>query len=264
MKFFAFSHWAVLASALLFGSVGCAHAPGAPPASDAPPRPDQQLDFQVLYKQNCAGCHGDNGRYGAAIPLNNPAYLAVAGVQNLRNVVAKGLPGTLMPAFAQSSGGTLNDAQVDALVQGIVRTWGRPSEFSAIALPPYAATAPGNPIDGQKAYVTACARCHGADGAGMRTPGQTTTGQQAEIPHSIIDSSYLGLIGDQSLRSYVIAGHLDANAPDWRSYLPGRALTNQEITDIVAWIAAHRTPTAAQSTESPSTTPPGVPKKESK
>ena len=44
-------------------------------------RPDQQLDFHVLYKQNCSGCHGDNGRGGAAIPLNNPAYLAVAGAQ---------------------------------------------------------------------------------------------------------------------------------------------------------------------------------------
>ncbi len=252
----------LLASALLLGSAGCAHAPGVPNTSGETVRPDQQHDFHVLYKQNCAGCHGDNGRGGAAIPLNNPAYLAYAGAQNLRDIAAKGLPGTLMPAFAQSSGGTLTNNQVDALAQGMVHTWGRPSEFAGVALPPFTENAAGNPMDGQKTYATACARCHGVDGAGVRTSSQTTTGQQIEIPHSIVDPSYLGLMGDQSLRSYVVAGHLDANAPDWRSYISGRPLTSHEIADIVAWIGSHRTPVAQQSVESPRIAPPGVPKKE--
>jgi mono/diheme cytochrome c family protein len=236
--------------------------PGAPGESGEAVRLDRQLDFQALYKKNCAGCHGDNGRGGAAIPLNNPAYLACAGVQNLHDVAAKGLPGALMPAFAQSAGGTLTDQQVDALVQGMMREWGRPSEFAAVALPPYSASAAGNSSDGQKTYTAACARCHGADGTGIRTPSQTTAGQQAEIPHSIVDSSYLGLIGNQSLRSYVVAGHLDANAPDWRSYLPGRALTAEEISDVVAWIASHRTTVAQQPVEAPGSALAGTAKKE--
>ena len=119
----------VLAATLLLACCGCAHVPGSSCRTAEVVRPDQQLDFHVLYKQNCSGCHGDNGRGGAAIPLNNPAYLAVAGAQNLRTAAAKGLPGTLMPAFAQSSGGMLTDAQVDALVQGMIREWSRPSDF---------------------------------------------------------------------------------------------------------------------------------------
>jgi len=250
----AFTCSALIAGALLLGSVGCAHVPGVPTESPETARPDRQLDFQVLYKQNCSGCHGDNGRGGAAIPLNNPAYLAVAGAQNLRSTAANGMPGTLMPAFAQSSGGMLTGQQVDALIQGMIHDWSRPTEFSGIALPPYSPAAAGNPSDGEKAYAAACARCHGTDGTGIQGQG--------DAMHSIVDPSYLALVNDQNLRSYVIAGHLDDNAPDWRSYIPGRALSSQEIADIVAWIASHRAPVAQQSLDNPRTTPPGVSKKE--
>ena len=251
----------VLAATLLLACCGCAHVPGAPAESAEVVRPDQQLDFHVLYKQNCSGCHGDNGRGGAAIPLNNPAYLAVAGAQNLRTAAAKGVPGTLMPAFAQSSGGMLTDAQVDALVQGMIREWSRPSDFSGVALPPYAVTTPGNSADGEKAYTVACARCHGADGTGVKTPN-AASGTQGATSHSIVDPSYLALVNDQNLRSYVIAGHLDDNAPDWRSYIPNHALSPQEITDIVAWIAARRAPTAEQAASAPRTSPAGTATKE--
>lgn len=234
--------------------------PGAPSAAAESTRPDRQLEFHILYKQDCSGCHGDNGRGGAAIPLNNAAYLAVAGTQNLRSATAKGVTGTSMPAFAQSSGGMLTDQQVDVLVQGMQREWSRPSDFNGIALPPYSATTPGNTGDGEKAFAAACARCHGADGAGVKTPNSTS--QQGATPHSIVDPTYLALISDQNLRSYTIAGHLDDNALDWRSYIPGHVLSAQEITDIVAWIAAHRAPSPEQAVTNPRANPSGVATKE--
>ncbi len=255
-----FTRSALIAGALLFGSAGCARMPGMPQEGIDVARPDQQLDFHALYSQNCAGCHGDNGRGGAAIPLNNPAYLAVAGAPNLRNAAVKGMPGTLMPAFARSSGGMLTEQQMDALVEGMMHEWGRPTDFSGVALPPYSAATAGNPTDGAKAYAVACARCHGVDGAGTQSPGPPP---QGAAPHSIVDASYLTLVNDQNLRSYVVAGHLDDNAPDWRSYIPGRALSPQEITDIVAWIASHRAPVVAHSADTPRTVPsPGTAKKE--
>ncbi len=237
--------------------------PGVPAESAETIRPDQQLDFHLLYKQNCAGCHGDNGtqrrRHPArTIPPTSPSQAHKTFVRT----TAKGVPGTLMPAFAQSPAACSQIQQVDALVQGMIHEWSRPSDFSGVALPPYAATAPGNAKNGQTAYMAACARCHGADGTGVRVPGQTETGQQVETPHSIVDPSYLTLVSDQNLRSIVIAGHIDANAPDWRSYISGRALAPQEITDIVAWLASHRAPVAQQSVANPRVAPPGVPKKE--
>jgi mono/diheme cytochrome c family protein len=237
----------------------CSDAPGYPkPGSDVS-RPDKELDSHALYKQNCAGCHGDNGRGGAAIPLNNPAYLAVAGADNLRTTVARGLPGTLMPAFAASSGGMLTERQVDALVQGIVAEWARPADFAGVALPSYSANIQGYATAGQAAYASACARCHGIDG-GEAKPSANTNAQQVSRSHSIVDPSYLALVNDQDLRSIVIAGHLDWNAPDWRSYIPGRALSPQEITDIVAWLASHRASAPQPSMSVERNSPPGVAK----
>jgi mono/diheme cytochrome c family protein len=228
----------MLATCAVIGACsGCAHAPGYPKAGADVSRPDKELDFHALYMQNCAGCHGENGRDGAAIPLNNPAYLAIAGANNLRTATAKGVNNTLMPGFAQSAGGMLTDQQVESIVQGMLHAWSRPSEFAAINLPPYSSSSAGDAADGQKAYALACARCHGSDGTGIESAPHGASS------HSIIDPSYLALVSDQNLRSIVIAGHPGINGPDWRSYIAGpgaRPLSTQEINDIVSWIAGHR------------------------
>jgi hypothetical protein len=60
---------------------------------------------------------------------------------------------------------------------------------------------------------------------------------------SIVDATYLALVSDQSLRSIILAGRPDLGMPDWRSDVTGtnaRALTDQQVTDIVAWIGSHR------------------------
>jgi len=49
-------------------------------------------------------------------------------------------------------------------------------------------------------------------------------------------------VSDQHLRTTVIAGRADLGMPDWRGYLPGRALGSEEISDAVAWLAAQRRP----------------------
>ena len=236
----------VLGAAALF-CAGCSHVPGYPKAGSEVARPDQVLDFPTLYKENCAGCHGANGMNGAALPLNNPTYLAVAGADNLRTVTAKGVSGTLMPAFARSSGGMLTDQQIDVLVSGMIREWGRPQEFAGVALPPYASTTPGDAAAGQKVFVAACARCHGADGLGVKAEPAPA----GSSPDSIVDPTYLALVSNQSLRSLIVAGRPDEGVPDWRSYISGsgaRALTAQEIDNLVAWLAAHRSPAQVQPT----------------
>src|SRR3981189_2030463 len=82
------------------------------------PRPDDVLDFSTLYKSNCAACHGENGMDGVAISLANPVYLAVAGEDNLRHIVANGVSGRLMPPFARSAGGMLTEQKVNVLAHG--------------------------------------------------------------------------------------------------------------------------------------------------
>jgi cytochrome c oxidase cbb3-type subunit 3/ubiquinol-cytochrome c reductase cytochrome c subunit len=238
MNLRSLSH-SMIACAVALLCVGCKDVPGRPEAATT--RPDQVLKFGVLYQDNCAACHGKSGKNGAAISLANPVYLAVAGFQKIQEITAKGVPGTLMPAYAKSQGGMLTDPQVAVLAQGLESEWGRADALGGQTGPAYAASSAGDAAQGQKAFSTFCASCHGADGAGV-VRGKLHTG-------SLVDPAYLALISDQGLRSLIIAGQPQEDMPDWRSDMTGagsRAMTDQEITDTVAWLASHRVATPGQ------------------
>jgi mono/diheme cytochrome c family protein len=217
--------------------VGCDNIHGRPGPGPEVVRPEEVLDFPTLYKQNCAACHGENGKEGAAISLANPVYIAVAGDTHLQEVIENGVSGKLMPPFARSAGGMLTDGQVTALAQGISKQWGNPSLLAGQNPPPYLATLPGSPEHGLQAYGVYCARCHGAAGEGGPADGKPGS-KQGKIG-SIVDPSYLALISDQNLRSITIAGRPDQAMPDWRSDAE-HPMTDQEVTDILAWLATKR------------------------
>jgi cytochrome c oxidase cbb3-type subunit III len=50
----------------------------------------------------------------------------------------------------------------------------------------------------------------------------------------------LALVSDQGLRTLVITGRPELGAPDWRANIPGKAMSDQEITDVVAWLTSRR------------------------
>ena len=207
---------------------GCTNAPGRPGPGEMPVVPGEISDFSTLYAQNCAGCHGSEGKGGAAIALANPVYLAVADDAILHRATASGIPGTSMPAFAQNAGGMLTTKQVDVIVNGIRERWSKPAIFSRTGPPPYSSSSPGDSARGSEVYATYCSSCHGSAGRG---------GQKAS---SIVDGSFLALVSDQELRMIVIAGRPELGAPDWRSDVPGRPMTAQEVSDVVAWLASQR------------------------
>jgi cytochrome c oxidase cbb3-type subunit 3 len=220
----------VVAMLLAVSVAGCDLVPGRAKAREQHETvPTQVATFHALYNQQCAGCHGRDGRLGAARPLNDPVYLALVPAPRLRQVIAEGVPGTAQPAFAASAGGLLTDEQIDALVQGLAAAWARPDAVRDVSVPPYA-TKPGNPERGGAVFATACASCHGADGRG------------GAKGRAVVDPSYLALVSDQHLRTTVIAGRTDLGMPDWRGQIAGRALAPQEIADVVAWLATKRVP----------------------
>lgn len=211
----------------------CGPLPGKPTAADIDIEPKAVRDFATLYRLNCAGCHGADGQGNGAFALANPVWLAIASDDVIRQAAAKGVPGTLMPAFAHSAGGLLVDEQIEILVQGI-RAWAKPAALQGVTPPPYAAGAQGDKERGAAVFASHCVSCHGADGKGTAKVG------------SIVDGSYLALVSDQSLRNTLIAGRPEHGHPDWRGYSPNAPLSDQQITDVVAWLTAQRPATPGQ------------------
>ena len=205
----------------------CNSAPGRPSPTSEVVAPSEVVEFRPLYAANCAGCHGKDGRGGAALGLADPVYLAIAGDRVIRNAIANGVRGTAMSAFSQAAGGMLTDAQIDAISKGI-RSWSRPGALDGASPPSYSAAAPGDPHRGEAAFGVFCASCHGPRGEGTAKGSAITNG------------SFLALVSDQGLRTLVITGRPELGAPDWRGDVPGRPMSNQEVTDVVAWLASRR------------------------
>jgi mono/diheme cytochrome c family protein len=224
-------------AALAIATASCgirASPPGRPSAASRVTRPDQVTDFALLYSSNCAGCHGSEGKGGAAVGLGDPVYLAIVDDATIRSAVSDGIPGTAMPAFASQSGGMLTKEQVDAIVKGIRAHWDKPNVLGDIKPPPYAAEEAGDPERGARTYAVYCSSCHGVDGRG------------GELAGSIVDSSFLALISDQGLRTTVIVGRPAIGAPDWRGNVRGKVMTDEDITNVVSWLVAHRTAVPGQ------------------
>jgi cytochrome c oxidase cbb3-type subunit 3 len=217
----------IVAVGAFLACAGCARSRAVPRVELEVVPPNEVLDFNVLYGQNCAGCHGVEDKGGAATALANPVFLAIADDAAIRRTAANGVPGTPMPAFAQSAGGMLTEKQIDAIVSGI-RSWAEPNAVGDQTPPTYTAPIPGDPQRGADAYGTYCSSCHGTNGRG---------GPKAS---SIVDGSYLALVSDQQLRTIVIAGWFELGSPDWRGDVAGRPMSAQEVSDVVAWLSSQR------------------------
>jgi mono/diheme cytochrome c family protein len=232
---------------------GCsARLPGQPNEAERWRAPAEITDFNQLYTQNCAGCHGVAGKLGAARSLNDPLYLAFVTDDAMREAISKGRAGTNMPAFSHQAGGHLTDQQIELIVNGMRAHWSRLDDFKSVDLPGYSVDETATPsgqstainrdvstqtfqtgdaLRGAATYKTFCASCHGTIGEGGSAG-------------SIVDPNFLNLVSDQGLRTTVVIGRADIGKPDWRGNVPGHPMSAQEISDVVAWLAAHRQMTA--------------------
>lgn len=214
--------WVVCAFALMLGATAC-EPPGKPEKEEVNAR--DITDFRTLFNENCEGCHGADGKNGPGRPLNDPLYLAIIPREELVKTITNGRQGTGMPAWALSQGGPLTDKQVNALVDGIEKNWAKPFNFGGATPPSYSAgNATGDADHGRKLFLKDCFACHG---------------QGAPIG-PVTDGAFLSLVSDQLLRTAIIQGRPDFGMPDYRTLNAGHALADQDITDIVAFLASKR------------------------
>jgi cytochrome c553 len=130
-----------------------------------------------------------------------------------------------MPAWAESHGGPLTDKQVDTLVNGVYKNWSKPASSSGPAPPSYSGDgSSGDAGRGKRLFAKDCYMCHGK---GARV-GPVT------------DVTYASLASDQYIRSTIIAGRSDLGMPNYRTLNLGKPLNEQDISDLVAYLASFR------------------------
>lgn len=191
-------------------------------------RPDRIVSFDRLYGENCSACHGSSGQGGPAVDLNNPALQQLLDDGALRRAIHDGVAGTLMPAFGESAGGMLTEAQVDALVKGMRARWATAGTVRPAQMPLETTALTGNAAHGQQVYQSDCRSCH--SGARQR----------------VTDPTYLALVSDEALRTILIAGRPDVGHPGWQTVANGHAASDQDVTDVVAYLASLRSATPGQ------------------
>ncbi|MFZ4681553.1 MAG: c-type cytochrome [Terrimicrobiaceae bacterium] len=219
----------VLRTALFAGLVAlllpaCDWMPGKPKKADAVVAPSAVTDFQQLYTQNCLGCHGSGGIISGSIAMDDQTYLALVPPEKLREIIAAGVPGTLMPPFSQANGGLLTDEQITILVQGIL-AWKKAD--APAGLPAYSAP-PGSAAAGEPLYAAYVANLRLNADEGLFADG------------FLANPAFLGLSSDQYLRTLVITGRTELGIPNFQTALSGQPLSDQQISDLVAWLISQR------------------------
>jgi mono/diheme cytochrome c family protein len=162
-----------------------------------------------LFAQNCAGCHGAEGRQpNPGIPtLNSPAVLAIAENEYYWNIINHGRPGTQMPAWKD----VMTPTQIQSLVE-YIRSWANPvSERGKIL------AERGDAKHGQSIYETNCVGCHGPQGKGG-------------IGNSLSSPSFLAIASDQFLRDTIAMGRSHTAMPASFDLKPS------DIADLIAYI----------------------------
>lgn len=212
---------------------------GKPDSAERYVRPEQVLDFATLFGKNCSGCHGMDGRLGPAPPLNDPLFQAIISDAQISELIHHGRDGHAMPPFAITEGGSLTDAQIQIVIDGIRKQWKKPLPADGPQPPVYQVThddpagvRQGDINAGEQLFSTVCLKCHGAEARDAAGPSGDTPG--------ILQHAFGALVSDQFIRRIIITGRPDLDMPDYielgnQSDLK-RPLTEQEIIDLAAYV----------------------------
>jgi mono/diheme cytochrome c family protein len=170
---------------------------------------------RVLYGENCASCHGENGLGGVGPALNSRELLQSTVDEVFFGLTRIGIPGTLMPAWSQAFGGPFTDEQVSQIV-AFIRAW----EPDAPIIEPEVLEP--DPVRGAAIYDQTCFVCHGEDGLGGSAP-------------ALNDLERLEKLDDAWYRGVINRGRPAKGMPTW-----GTVLSPSQINDLVALLSAWR------------------------
>ncbi|MFV1859774.1 MAG: c-type cytochrome [Anaerolineales bacterium] len=177
-----------------------------------------------LYVENCAACHGISGTGRIGANLQNFPAIDVGVV--LEVTIARGVAGTVMPAWGRENGGPLSDqdiADISAYIQG---AFGGSDPIAPA--PTYIAPAidplpdvDGDPSAGVVVFQSNCVACHGDQGQGrFGVPlAKSWSGNQPEV----------------YIRSVASEGIPGTTMPAW-AQANGGPLSVEDIANVAAFV----------------------------
>lgn len=195
-----------------------------------------------LYAENCAVCHGDDGR-GAVWTLTNlkppprnftlPGTAAQLSRDYMRQVVGYGKADTAMPGFASQ----LSTGQIAAVVGFVRRTFmgvnsqETPQDAAAVAAIDMRAALPGGLVGdsarGQAYYLQNCVACHGGNGDGKGPRAYFILPKPRNFRHPGARHS----LNRPRLFQAIAQGSRGTDMPAWR-----QVLNAQQIADLAEYL----------------------------
>jgi cbb3-type cytochrome c oxidase subunit III len=130
---------------------------------------------EEVYSANCAQCHGFEGTGGLGPALNAQQFLGAAEDRQMANLIAAGVPGTLMAPYAADFGGFLTQSQIGATVAYL-----RSFEEEAPDMPLWRTPLAQEDLTGRDLFTMGCAFCHGVDARGSDIGPDLGPGSEAE------------------------------------------------------------------------------------
>ncbi len=218
------------------------------------------------YLLNCSPCHGIQGQGVDAPPLRNSQYIQNSSDQTISGVIADGIPNTEMPAWLQSNGGPLVNAQINNIVAYLHTLQGVSAVPSATPEPPQPTETPlpagaptpeparpslpggpgaaadmvGNVSQGKPMFGSYCAICHGPEGVqGIANPDSD---DQSVPPLNPIDPTIAN--SDPKTFAYNVDLFIEnGSIPEGEGPLllmppfgARNMLTQQQIADLIAYV----------------------------
>jgi mono/diheme cytochrome c family protein len=177
-----------------------------------------------IYVENCAVCHGvdGKGRIGARLE----AFSGIDPAAVIAQTVAQGIEGTVMPAWGEANGGPLSDQDIADVVAYVVAAFNgtEPIEPLPEYVPPEIPRLPdveGDPSLGAVVYQANCFACHGEEGRGR-------------IGASLA-KSWPGGEPELFIRQVVSEGIEGTKMPAW-AQTNGGPLSDDEIANVAAYL----------------------------
>lgn len=186
-----------------------------------------------LYLENCATCHGNEGKGGMGIPLALHSFLDSASRDYLKKTIRLGRPERIMPSFYWMS-----DSDIEQIIN-FIGSWRK------TPAPVWKQTVIAGDVNtGSKLFSTHCAACHGDQGQGGKGSGMRFS-RPRDLPvtaPALNNQGFLNSVPDSMLQHIITNGRTGTPMPSASAL----GLKSHDINNLVSYVRSFQKKTLSK------------------